>query len=560
MKTVWRECALFYIILICALLPASLQAKGEDVSSVDIGEDAAVLDSLKLPALTETDCVWDENDLVISETARDLDGNPAVNARGFYRAQYTRDELGNLLTEEYYGLSGEPVDTELGYARAEYTWYTDEEGNSYPVTEDRYAADGSRAEITGSYSYRRDTWDGGTLLSTEYFDAEGNPTRPVGGFAKISYDLKYEGLATLTVTKTYQDEDGALLNGPEGGAKIVSRYVLQYFDENSLPTEKIAQFVEVPGPDTSRGEDAYSVWRLVEEEIFGADGKQVLGADHYYRQLNTYDELGHLLRTDYYDPEGESILHREGYASLVYTYDDLYRVIEKDYLGEDQKLIKSDFGQAKVTYEYYGDSRVKHFERYFGADDNPTMVRNGYSVVEYEYNGPDYDYRYTYYDTVGQYTQGNNGYCRIEFLFADTPEYSWRDTPRLSTAMDQIRQEKYFGTDLELIEIKSGIAGYYNERNENGQVIATHYMNREWEPTRSDEFQYATIRYEYNSPEIDAAPVYESYYDKDDQPCEKKEGYYARAMTYGGPRNELLFEEEYFDAYGHFHQCPQGGI
>ena len=73
---------------------------------------------ISFPELTQTDCVWDGNGCLVSETAHDLDGNPALNSRGFYRAEYTWDEHGNKLSETYFGLNGElVVNTDIGYAR-----------------------------------------------------------------------------------------------------------------------------------------------------------------------------------------------------------------------------------------------------------------------------------------------------------------------------------------------------------------------------------------------------------------------------------------------------------
>ena len=139
---------------------------------------------LSVPEFTETDCVWDENGRLISETARSLDGSPALNSRGFAQARYTWDERGNLLKEAFFGLNGEPVIADGGYAWAEYTYGQQSNGKSYVLTEDRYAADGGRAQIPGSYSFRRDAWEGDQILSSEYYDAAGALTQPTGGYAQ----------------------------------------------------------------------------------------------------------------------------------------------------------------------------------------------------------------------------------------------------------------------------------------------------------------------------------------------------------------------------------------
>ena len=42
-----------------------------------------------------------KNGNIIKETSHDLNGKPALNARGFYQAEYSWDEYGNMLTEAY---------------------------------------------------------------------------------------------------------------------------------------------------------------------------------------------------------------------------------------------------------------------------------------------------------------------------------------------------------------------------------------------------------------------------------------------------------------------------
>ena len=124
------------------LLVAILLLLTLSISAAALGEA-----SLSFPALVETDCAWDDAGNLVSETAHDLNGQPALNARGFYRAEYTLDEHGNRLTAAYFGLNGEPVNIDDGFAKAEYTYFVDSKGVSQLLTEDRYTADGSRADI-----------------------------------------------------------------------------------------------------------------------------------------------------------------------------------------------------------------------------------------------------------------------------------------------------------------------------------------------------------------------------------------------------------------------------
>ena len=503
---------------------------------------------LSYPDLTQVSSEWAEDGTLTGETFTDLNGAPAVNNRGFYRSSFTWDEYGNKLSEAYYGLNGElTVNKDLGYARAVYTYFVDSDDEPHLLTEDRYDASGNRADIPGMYSYRRDTWQSGdVVLSSEFFDANGNLTRPAGGYAQILYQYEQED-GYIVVTKTYHDADGSPLIGTEGGYKVVSIYTTRHYLIEKQRIEYNA--LDMMIPEQVQTDRADTEQLKLSTAIYDADGNRTLGSSRWHKEENTYDIRGNLIRTDYTDMNYEPILAYEGYASVSHTYDDKDRIIESDYYGIDGNLIKTTTGYAKVTFEYYEDSNWIHYETYYGTDDQRTMTTYGYSRSEHEYHGKGFDYRITYYDTVDEYTMCLNGYARIEFLYMDYPP---TDENQLLWDLytDYIIREQYFGPDMELIEIKAGYAGLENERNRNGQVLSTTYMDKNWKPVRNNERQLASIRYQYASSRYEAPPVYEEYFDKDGNPCESTDGCYARRMTYGGPQENLLLSEEFLDAKG----------
>ena len=223
-----RLMALMLALALC-LCGAAL---GEAAGGTPTADQAAAA-ALHLPTMTETDCEWDEAGNLISETSHTADGQPALNAKGYYRAEYTWDEKNNPLTAAYFGLGGEPVAADTGYARVEYTWAEDSNGQSLLLSEQRYAPDGSTADIPGSYSVLRNTYGPATyvgsadnnivdgswvLLATEYFAADGSLTRPTGGYAQIINDV-VEDDTTRTVVTRYLDADGSALIGPTAAAR-----------------------------------------------------------------------------------------------------------------------------------------------------------------------------------------------------------------------------------------------------------------------------------------------------------------------------------------------------
>ena len=161
---------------------------------------------LSFPTITETDCEWDENGNLIRETAHDLNGAPAMNSRGFYRAVYNWYENNNLLTEAYFDTEGNPAVIDRGYARAEYTYYETRNKTYHVLTEDRYDAEGNRADIPGEYSYRRDQCSNDNLIYSRYYNASGELTRPNGGYAQIVNDISGENESGESVIRAGREK------------------------------------------------------------------------------------------------------------------------------------------------------------------------------------------------------------------------------------------------------------------------------------------------------------------------------------------------------------------
>ena len=375
------------------------------------------------------------------------------------------------------------------------------------------------------------------------------------------------------ITKTYHAADGSLLIGSEGGAKVVFIYAIgktaavnARVDNMGLgmmlPAGERGEMLPPEAPTSLQGalydddEHGYGDERkpmLISTEIFGVDEEKTFGAKRFHREVRSYDERGNLTRMDYYDAEGEPMISASGCASVVNTYDELDRVIEVDYLDREGNLVKMINGYAKVTYEYYAGSEKVHYERFFGADGERTMLTTGISMIEYEYNDDDseeWDFRITYYDILDRYTQSNGGFARMEEKYDGAWQIDDEGNRIWALNPDIIKWQKTYGSDLELIERKAGYAGYENFRNENGQIISTVYMDDAWQPTRNEEHQYARIDFKYDSDDPAAPAVYEAYFDENGNPVEGITGAYARSMVYGGPKKNLILEETFFDAEG----------
>ena len=130
--------------------------------------EKAAAAALPLPVYTETECEWDQDGNLIAETAYDLDGAPAVNSRGFHKAEYAYTEQGNLLTETYTGLDGEPVNAEGGYAVAVFTYGKNASGKT-SVMELLSLSN----EILGTLRVEKKTYSVDGMILTLFFYFEG---------------------------------------------------------------------------------------------------------------------------------------------------------------------------------------------------------------------------------------------------------------------------------------------------------------------------------------------------------------------------------------------------
>ena len=316
--------------------------------------------------------VRDSSGNIISEITRGQDGSLILNDRGFCKGLYTYDTDGNLLTEAYYDTDEKLVNTSAGFARAVYAYHRDGGGQYHILKEDRFSADGSRADIPGDYSYRRDEWDGNRILSTSFYGADDQLTCPKDGFAQLLYEYQ-NNYSSIIITKKYYDEEGASLIGPEGGAFVVSEYTSNtypvnassgMFDEitrDDLPADEMeddsnAWSATDVSIDDILDTESYNAHRLIRQTIYGTEYERVEGAGGWHIVQNTIGGDGELLRTDYLDPAWQSVLCSDGYASVVYTYDESGRVTKAEYFDQEENLLERNAGTAMITFEY-GESR-----------------------------------------------------------------------------------------------------------------------------------------------------------------------------------------------------------
>lgn len=491
-----------------ALIISACGAKGEnqpDPAAVSTTAASAVSGKTEYSAETGSsesstedgvEYIRDSSGNIISEITRGQDGRPVLNNRGFYKGLYAYDNDGNLLTEAYYDTDENLVNTSDGYARTVYAYHRDGSGKYHIVKEDRFAADGSRADIPGDYSYRRDEWDGNRILSTSFYGANDQLTCPKGGFAQLLYEYQ-DNYSSIIITKKYYDEEGSSLIGPEGGAFVVSEYTSNIYPVNAssgmfdeitrddLPAEEMeddsnAWSATDVSIDDFLDTESYNAHRLIRQTIYGTEYERVEGAGGWHIVQNTIGSNGELLRTVYLDPAWQNVLCSDGYASAVYSYDESGRVIKAEYFDQEENLIEQNAGTAMIAFEY---SESRNASQISGLELTSSNVSSGadYYVIR-------------------------------------------RDQDKKGRTIREI----YLNSRQKPVLCTQGYAYQINTLNDRGKTIRSDYFDEKEKPIKTVN-GYASVSYIYDD---EGNKESESYFDTDGNPTWCNYGYHKITFTY----------------------------
>ena len=195
------------------------------------------------------DQVINEKRQVVSETARDPDGNPTFSEKSVIsRTDFAYDRWGNCVNATYWGKDGERVSTIEGYSgiKRHHTlhgmaWLTD--SYIYLDREDRPILTMGRYETRLRYIHRRD------IIEESYYDREGRPMNRLDtGYARTLKQYDDEG---RLVSERFSNSVGEAVECVYGYAGYDREYDTRgritderYYDTQGRPANNWAGFAE----------------------------------------------------------------------------------------------------------------------------------------------------------------------------------------------------------------------------------------------------------------------------------------------------------------------------
>lgn len=178
------------------------------------------------------DQVLNEKRQIVSDTARDRDGNPTYTERGVIsRREYAYDRWGNCVYETYWGKDGRRISAIEGYSgiKQHYTlhgmaWLPD--SCIYLDDEDQPLLTMGRYETRFRYIQRRD------IIEESYYDREGRPMNRLDtGYARTL--KQYDDRGRL-VSERFSNIDGEAVDNIYGYAG----YTREYDDRGRIKDER----------------------------------------------------------------------------------------------------------------------------------------------------------------------------------------------------------------------------------------------------------------------------------------------------------------------------------
>ena len=551
---------------------------------------------------------------------------------GYASVEYTYDRQGLVSGERYYGTNGRPITLSSGVAgcdivnldeevRLKEQWL-DEDGNPAYNMEKGYARveresdphgnivkvsfydenDNLEAQREGYAVLTREYDAAGRKIRESYFDALELPVLlRSGGYASITYEYDVQGIVSceryfgtggdrivlengvsgyralnlnkdIKLDEMWLDENDQPVMNKEAGYAHIVRAVdglgnvtqVSYFDEKYQPVMVNEGYASVKMKYNRRRQKT-------SESYFNEDGQGVVAAGLGYATVKyEYDKKGRVCGERYFWMDGRPIVLTNGVAGYrcVYSNDDVK--LEEMWVDRSgTPVMNSDLGYASVVREVDGMGDVLRVS-YYDQNGDPIAVRNGYAVVEREYNVLRQKTEERYLGTDGSGVLSKSaGYASVKYTYDD---------------LGLVSSERYYGTDGRRITLQNGISGYEAVYLDKKQKLDELYLDEEDHPVMNTKTGYAHVVreadkagnivsvtfYDENDQTISAGGfanvkreydeggnlAKESYFNALGEPTPMGDGYYQIGFTYDSLGRKLT--ERYYDKNGNLMLTQKG--
>ena len=525
----------------------------------------------------------------------DKDGKPYYNAKAGYATLVREFEKSVERSLNYYGTKGERIPGPEGYSYALFSYRNGIKRSMW------YNADGTlwynKKGICGieiAKNYR------GQVVEEYYFTGEDQRGKSTDGYSGVN--RKYSKYRKLAMEKYLDENDKQMVVESLGYARVLNtisnkKYKTreEYYDENNKLTINTQGY--------SIAIHKYDRGQLMESNYYDTDGKTPVNIkDGYARVTYERDEENNVVRTNWYDAEGNPCPGPSGVEEVRNTWGGKNKATES-YWKANGNPDKGPDGVNAIQMEYNGAGKVTK-KTLLGAGNRVIAGKDGYAIVETEYNSEGGVMCVKYYDADGQLmlapgkefayerttllkdlgamgkdegedeegiAEGEEGEEEAaeeeeapeeekedeELEITEEIEENNTDEERetVESATDGNAEEKaqkgvkgsiieYYGIDGQLMTLKAGYAIIERKNNSAGKVAEESYYSVDREPVTLAA-RYAKIEREYDS---FGALSKEAYFGMNGEPVTLVAGYQYFTRVNDNKGNAL--KTAYFDAEG----------
>lgn len=360
-------------------------------------------------------------------------------------------------------------------------------------------------KVTGHPSVKLERDEYGRVVKKTYIDEDGECIEGPDGYAVVEYEYDENGYCCrefrtdkdgrgfldsketagyirdcddhgLTLSEKYLDKDGKVSANSNGYAEIRYEY-----DGTTYMGES---YYDEDGKPVLRSDLLYASKRIArnerslitEESYDGVKGEPVKSSDGFARVTRDYDDNGNNICEKYYDEKDELVLSNWGYAVITKAYDDRGNVIEEKYFDEADKPVTLEAGYAGFGREL-DDNKNEIKKWYYKEDGSILILDDGYSILCREYDSDKHVISESYHDANDLPIACIKGYSRVDREYDEAGE---------------ITKEFYFNTDGSPYVTSAGYSGIIQDYDEDEILISRIYTNAEGEPVeRSDGYTEA---------------------------------------------------------------------
>jgi hypothetical protein len=354
----------------------------------------------------------------------EVNGKPIESENGFHKVIFSRDTLGNVLEEWFWGKGKDLARTPSGVHGIKY---------KYNKTDQK--------------------------IQEEYFDSVKGKTKNVYGIAMEKYEYENSNLTKIFRYGLDNEIISFAENKTLDGASIIkfthdkrgNILTTAYYDKKEKPMNNSRDFFlkknEYDKFDNKISECYLSMYNYnvdvygIHKYQFTYDKRGLLISEAYFN-LNLipikdrtdevfmikykYDEEGNDISQSYWQNDTIKMARWSGAHEYITKYNNQGQMLERLAMDEKGKIKIESFGASKVVYEYDKLSRMSSRKMY--KENEPAIMGSAevsnYHSIQYKYNVQNKVSEILYYDIKGQPTNamvsrydGDTFVHKVEFVY-----------------------------------------------------------------------------------------------------------------------------------------------